>query len=518
MPLKTITQLRRAGGEANPYGYTVVVVYRLTFVKPDGMATEDWPGADPVDCFKQFEFNTGLDDETVISAVYRYPNMYNKVANLGDITGNYMEDLDFWNNRAEVGNAGDFNPYMALVAMRTVGRVTPAAGAASTGEDIWDVECTYEHRTGGEFVNTRVTPFFQPTQRTVSYGEFKGFFNRNDVLEEGNHKLEKVDKWTKKEIVNVYFTTKEGELIDNHWFPICNSAGIPYLPQLKKTEYKQAYRYNWTSQVRLNFDDYVNKVNSNEYTLNGFTGNLTDVLGVTGAAVPHQTRHNPSDFTTSGAITSVFCKTFKPRTLLLQSVECKPKRWRGRTMYDYTLVFLYDEDEHDIFVLDEGKTAHAVAEETFDGNGELVKKQYWEESRASGEYGDSKPVQGRLEGVALRNPNGGPPRSTYLLDGIGQMLQHRPDNKYTPDRLFRAIWLRWKIYDEVEFGVTKVKAYGDDQPEPQPGDPPDDKNKTIDVLWGAYIPSGYSGIKPIPHTDTECGESDGGEGSGSGYG
>jgi len=161
-------------------------------------------------------------------------------------------------------------------------------------------------------------------------------------------------------------------------------------------------------------------------------------------------------------------------------------------MYEYTLVFLYDEDEHDVFILDEGKEAHAIADSTGDGRGGIVKKKYHSTGpEGEGEFAE---VQNRMEHVQIPNTNGTPPRETDLLDGKGQRLDWNTDNSYANGiRIQDAVWLRWKIYGEAEFGNCKLKIRRNG------------KNESIDVPWGGRIQEDYSLVEPIVHTDTDCG-------------
>lgn len=497
MPLESVTQIRRAGGNANPYGYTFVVAYRLTFVKPSFLSKEDWPGADPVDCFRQFEFNS-IDGQT--TGLYRYPNLY--TSDKGAATSTVpMSDDNKWSDFDETGDRCE---RARIVNMRILRRVTPAAGPASTGRDIWEVECTYEYRVGGEFVNTRVVPFFVPEQKPITYGEFVGFYNRQPSIEDSTHHSEDKNKWDKVNVVNRNLTDSEGNPRTKP-MPICNSAMVPYLPQIKQTRFKQAYRYSWTSQIRLNFDDYINTVNDAEFTLKGYNGNKADLISTPQEEnlLPNQRGHNSSDFETKANIVTIFSKKFEANTLLLQSVDCKLKRWRGRSMYEYTLVFLYDpDDEHDVFILDEGKEAHAIEPQTGDGWGGIAEKEYHvRDSEGASQYID---MQNRSEHVQVPNTNGVPPRETDLLDGMGRRLGWRTDNAYAGGVLFSdAVWLRYKVYRSATWGQCKVDIRVNDE------------DTTLFVPWGSRAaedgyngPYGYTLIEPITHTDTDCGETE----------
>ena len=472
----TIKQLRQCGGTATPYGYTVVVVFRIDFLDSEGLG-EDWPGGDPAQCFAEFNFNHHQDDDTRHSAFYLYPNL--------DTCESTYQNPIIWQDTGkpwagEMSSDGDYNPFMRMVSMRTLGRESPGLG-----RDLWTVECTYEHKTGGVYVNTRVVPFFIPETQTQQYGQFKDFYHREQNLADDHHDNQgQKGGWVKQDIENRSLSDRTQPM------PICNSAMVPHLPQLKKTVHKQAYRYSWTSQIALNFDEYVNRVNKDEFILKGYNGNLTDVNSPRGAEFPHQKEHNPSDFTTKPRIVTTFCKKFEPRTLLLQTVNCSPKRHRGRTLYDYELIFKYDEDEHDVFILDEGKTAHAIAPQTGDGRGDVV-RDYVRDSPPTGGAAPEYKVQAREESVQMVSSNGNPSRETSLLNGKGQRLAWRA-RRSGEQKYFEAVYLRYKIYEDAPFGKCRVIISRDNKPEGK------------DVPWGGYIQEDYSLVAFNNQTQAIC--------------
>jgi hypothetical protein len=123
---------------------------------------------------------------------------------------------------------------------------------------------------------------------------------------------------------------------------------------------------------------------------------------------------------------------------------------------------LYDEFGHDVFVLDEGKKVSAADPTKEDDRASNIGS--YNQFRDPADPNYTRGHQGFEETMSIKTLQGTPSRETYLLNGAGSILNHRPgiswatgNSDYGTDP-YPARFLRWRIYQDADFGVATYNA------------------------------------------------------------
>jgi hypothetical protein len=288
----------------------------------------------------------------------------------------------------------DADPFAFLIDLGA-----PRRAGGDKLKQAWLLDAIYEFNSENQpqYQSVRVEPYYVPTQEPIGKAKYKGAFyrlaNTWQVAAVGDNGTYEIDKE----------------------YMIGNSAKVPILPSPERDASIPAYRVKWTKRTQYNTEQFINRVNSQPFTLQGDSRLfLSPASGV--------------------AIKPMFSKTFEPGTLRLRDVQQPIRTIHGEDWYDVTLEFI--EDESIAYELDRGFSARADAGDP-DGKG--------------GTFSGGDFPEGATAQRELTDENGSPVSEPVLLNGQGQ-----------PIRLLGSlgpVYLGWERYEKADFNQLNIGAW-----------------------------------------------------------
>lgn len=268
---------------------------------------------------------------------------------------------------------------------------SPRRAGQNKAELKWVFDATFEwdFNQRPEYIPVKIEPYYVGGQEVVDKALFKGFYGPTSST---------LDTFIEKGISNTNLTK------DQTVGPISNSVPTPIIPAPEREKATPGYRVSWFKKTYSDLGGFINRVNSQEYTLIGLDTNL---------------------------LTQVFIKSFAAGTLRLRDVQSPITEFYGRNWFHYTLEFV--EDTADIYELDRGIAARAKAGDP-DGKG--------------GTYTSGDIFTGQSKTRQMLDPGGSPITDPVLFDGNGQPLSDpKPSD---------AVYLRWGFYPTINFNNLPI--------------------------------------------------------------